>query len=185
VRRRHVRPPPAWQVADEQRVRDTIASIASEAIGRRPDWRLVGVRRRGLPIATLVAEAMRRIDGSERVVAEVELKRYDEDLNVLYRQPHIAAGPLPFDPVGSSVLVIDDVLFSGRTMLRAAAHLLDAGAARVECAVLCARGGREAPIAARYVGMRFDVGEDHVIEVHTPPYEAELCVRIRKLVAQP
>jgi pyrimidine operon attenuation protein/uracil phosphoribosyltransferase len=71
------------------------------------------------------------------------------------------------------VLLVDDVIYSGRTFLKAVTHLDAAGAEAIHLAALCSRGENEVPVYADFVAMQIDVGEGNVIEVHAPPFEEE------------
>lgn len=138
---------------------------------------LVGIRRRGVPLAEALADRLEERLGAAPPVGELTLKRYADDLSVLHDEPRLEEEePLPFDPAGRTLLVVDDVLYSGRTLLRATTHLVSAGAERVVAAVVCARGPNEVPLTAAFVGFRLDVGEANVVEVHVPPYEEDLAV---------
>lgn len=72
------------------------------------------------------------------------------------------------------------MIFSGRTLMEATAHLVRKGASGVEAAVVCARGEPDLAVQAAIVGMRLDVGPDTIVEVHVPPYEDDARVRLRR-----
>lgn len=141
---------------------------------------LVGIRRRGAPLAERLAERIGQRTGAEVAVGEFELKRYADDLTVLHERPWMADPKLSFDVADRTVILIDDVLYTGRTILRAATWLDEAGAARAYCAVLCTRGAVDLPIEAAFVGLHLEVGEGNIIEVHVPPYEEDLAIYVRR-----
>ncbi len=101
---------------------------------------------------------------------ELVLKRYADDLSVLHDQPELKEDPeLQVD--GKSVVVVDDVLYTGRTMWKAVNIVREMGATRVRTASLCSRGNNEVPVEGQFVGLHLDVCEENVIKVHVPPYE--------------
>lgn len=136
------------------------------------DLELLGVRRRGVPLAERLAERLEEVRGREVPVQEVVLKRYADDLTLLHDRPELKEEP-DLDVEGKSVLIVDDVLYTGRTLFRAAQIADAAGADRVRAAVLCTRGTNEVPVTTAVTGLQLDVGESGVVEVHVPPYEEE------------
>jgi pyrimidine operon attenuation protein/uracil phosphoribosyltransferase len=132
---------------------------------------LVGIRRRGAPLAVSLAGRLVRLAGQPIEVGELELKRYADDLTVLHERPALGAVSLPDAVRGGTVVLVDDVLYTGRSMLRAVEQVVEAGAARVCAAVLCTRDAPAVPVAATFAGLRLDVGAGGIIEVHVPPYE--------------
>lgn len=165
-------------VADRVRVEAVLDRMAAGIQGELgQEMALVGIRRRGAPLAGALADRLEERVGAASPVGELTLKRYADDLSVLHDEPRLEEEePLPFDPAGRTLLVVDDVLYSGRTLLRATTHLVSAGAGRVVAAVVCSRGRNEVPLTAAFVGFRLDVGEANVVEVHVPPYEEDLAV---------
>lgn len=119
-----------------------------------------------------------RCGGGPVPVSEITLKRYAEDLTVLHERPELGGRP-ELDVEGRRVVLVDDVLYSGRTLFRAVELLVDAGAAEVHAAVLCSRGPNEVPVHADFVGLQLDVGGENAIEVHVPPYEERLRIVLR------
>ena len=172
---------PSFAVADAMQLEGTL-----RVMGRRLHAEqsgpvaLVGLRRRGVPLAERLAVHLREL-GLAAPVGELDLARYDDDLHVLHDEPRLREVPLPFQVEGAHLVVIDDVLYTGRTLLTAASHLLSRRARVVECAVLCARGRPEVPVTAGTVGMRLDVPARLAIEVHVPPFEEDLGVWIRRV----
>ncbi|MFW6010821.1 MAG: phosphoribosyltransferase family protein [Gemmatimonadota bacterium] len=163
-----------FQLAGPERVESVLDWIARQiAAVDEDDRKIVGVRRRGVPLAERLAERLRH-DGS---VQELALKRYADDLTLLHDRPALEEDP-ELDLDGRSVLLVDDVLYTGRTLFRAAQIATTEGARRVRTAVLCSRGPNEVPVTADVTGLRLDVGKEHAVEVHTPPYEDKLGVYI-------
>ena len=164
-------PEESFRVADGERFGRLLEDMARRihALGES-DLELLGVRRRGVPLAERLADRLGEERGRQVPVQEVALKRYADDLTLLHDRPELKEEP-DLEVEGKSVVVVDDVLYSGRTLFRAARIAVAAGADRVRAAVLCTRGENEVPVTAGVTGLRLDVGETGVVEVHVPPYE--------------
>lgn len=176
-----MQPQDAFRLAraeDVERSLDALARRLAAELGR--DLVLVGVRRRGVPLARALSQRLATPRRAAPRVQEIGLQRYDDELGVLHEEPALAPDTKPLQVKGASVVLVDDVLYSGRTLLRAVSHLLEHGAARVHSAVLCVRGGQTVPVRADFAGLHLDVGTSGVIEVRTPPYEPELAVVLRR-----
>ena len=180
----------AFRVADGFRVAD--AGTLDRVLDRMAAYvdgtvegglALIGIRRRGVPLAETLAERVKRSGRTRVLGGEIELKRYADDLTLLHEDPLLLDVELPERLERLTVVLVDDVLYSGRTLLRAARSLVEAGAGIVRCAVLCSRGANEVPIAADFVGLQLDVGPDVIVEVRVPPYEEELAVVLRRRAA--
>ena len=167
-------------VADRLRVDATLDAMAARLHARLGSAvALVGIRRRGVPLAEELGRRLARVSGSSPEFGEIELSRYADDLSLLHDRPLAGQVDLPRGIENGTVVLVDDVLYTGRTLIRSIEVLLGHGARRVAIAVLCSRGSTEVPIEAEFVGMRFDLGDRDLIEVHIPPYEPELRVVLR------
>jgi pyrimidine operon attenuation protein/uracil phosphoribosyltransferase len=142
--------------------------------GRRPGapLALVGVRTRGVPIATRVADRLRRRHAAEVPVGAVEITLYRDDLGRGDRWPVLRGTEIPFEVEGTEVVLVDDVLYTGRTVRAALNALCDLGRpAAVRLAVVVDRGGRELPIQADYVGLRCEAPPDQRVVVRVRPID--------------
>lgn len=149
---------------------DLARRIAGDRLAGTP-LRLVGVRTRGVPIASRLAERLRQLpgEGEDVQVGAVDITLYRDDLGQGNRWPVLLGTEVPFPIDGADVVLVDDVLFTGRTIRAALNTVCDLGRpARVRLAVLVDRGGRELPIRADYVGLDCPVaiGERVVVRVH-------------------
>lgn len=130
------------------------------------DLVFVGVRRRGAPIAERLAKKVSAIERHEVPVAALDITFYRDDLSTIDEKPVVKKALLPFSVEGRVVILVDDVLYTGRTTRAALDALVDQGRPRrVELCVLVDRGHRELPIQADYVGRQVQTSDIEVIEV--------------------
>ena len=141
---------------DERAIQRALTRIAHEIIERNNGVEnvvLVGVRRRGVPLATQLRDVICRVEGTEVSVGELDITFYRDDLTHRTEQPEVNGTKLPFSIVGRTVVIVDDVLFTGRTARAAMDALMDAGRpGKVQLAVLVDRGHREASHPRRFRG---------------------------------
>ena len=127
---------------------------------------LVGIRRRGLPIAERLAKHIERIEKAPVPVGTLDITLYRDDVFLGLPKPEIGATELPESIEGRTVVLVDDVLFTGRTVRAAMDVLADYGRPRaVQLAVLVDRGRRELPIQPDYVGVRLQTTSDQSVRV--------------------
>lgn len=140
--------------ADE--IRRAVRRIAHEIVERnhgREGLVLVGMRTRGVPLARRLADAIEEFEGERVSVGALDINLYRDDLSSLELKPRIQPTEMPTDIDGKIVVLVDDVLFTGRSIRAALDALTDFGRpARIQLAVLVDRGHRELPIRADYVG---------------------------------
>jgi pyrimidine operon attenuation protein/uracil phosphoribosyltransferase len=126
---------------------------------------LVGLQTGGVPLAHRLAEALQRIEGADVSVGSLDVAFYRDDIGLRPVLPE-AASDIPFDLTGLNVVLVDDVLFTGRTIRAALDALADHGRARaVQLAVMVDRGHRELPIRPDYVGKNLPTRRDEVVNV--------------------
>ena len=142
-----------------------IAAEILEASSGIEDLALVGIRRGGVALSARLADAIERAAGARPPVGTVDISLYRDDAATALPNPKIGPTDIPFDVRGRHLVLVDDVLHTGRTVRAAIECLQDHGRpARVWLAVLCDRGGRELPIAPDFVGKVFDVSPAARIE---------------------
>ena len=143
---------------------------------------LVGIRRRGEPIARQIRENLRRIEDAEVPCGSIDIRFYRDDLSVLAETPQVRRTELPFDVTDRNVILVDDVLFTGRTARAAIEAIFSCGRPRrIQLAVLVDRGHRELPIRADYVGKNVPTSRSELIEVRLPEYDGETGVYLMDL----
>ena len=139
----------------------------------------LGIRRRGVPLAKVLAGNIRTIEVREVPVGDLDITLYRDDLSEICPDPVISGSDIPFDINGKDVILVDDVLYTGRTA-RAA---LDAAskygrAATIQLAVLIDRGHRELPIRADYVGKNVPTSKSETVAVHVMEIDGEENVEL-------
>ena len=163
-------PPPPETVLDHDDIARAIRRIASAIVEQTKgasDIALVGIREGGVPLANRLAAEIRTREGIRVPVGTVEVAFYRDD--VAMRRPTLTAEPsdIRFEVDGRDVVLVDDVVQTGRTVRAAIDCLLDYGRPRrIWLAALCDRGGRELPIAPDFVGRRLEVPEGGYLEVN-------------------
>ena len=168
---------------DEQAVRRAVARMARELVeqnGGPGNLALLGIHRRGVQIADLIRSEIERAEGVTVPIGSLDITLYRDDLMAIGPRPVIGATVLPEGGVDeTAVVIVDDVLFTGRTVRAALNELMDWGRpARVSLCVLVDRGGREVPIQPNVVGRVITVLPDQAVEVSVPDLDGRWGVDI-------
>ena len=147
----------------------TLVRLAHEILEKSKDLdqlAFIGIRRRGVPLAQRLAQKIEALENRSIPVGILDIKLYRDDLTMVDTQPVVAATEIPFSVQGRDIILMDDVLYTGRTIRAALDALFDHGRpARVQLLALIDRGWRELPIEARYVGRMVQTTENQIIEV--------------------
>ncbi len=157
------------QVMDAEDLRRAVTRIAHEIVERNHGLEgvvLIGLQTGGVPLARRLAEALSRIEGTDVPLGSIDVALYRDDIGLRPVIPE-AVTDIPFDLTGLTVVLVDDVLFTGRTV-RAALDALNAyGRPRaVQLAVMVDRGHRELPIRPDFVGKNLPTRHDEIVDVH-------------------
>ena len=150
----------------------TLARIAHEILERNrgiEELALVGIRTRGVPIARRLAQAIKEINGHEVPTGALDITLYRDDLmrHAVGPQPVVRRTEIPFSIDGKRILLVDDVLYTGRTIRAALDALIDFGRPQsIQLVVLVDRGHRELPIKADYVGKNLPTAASESVQVH-------------------
>ena len=154
---------------DGARMERTLARMAHEILERHPRLEgtvLVGVRSRGVPLARRLARAIGKASGAAPPVGALDISLYRDDFTTIAPQPITKGIEIPFSIDGRTVVLVDDVLYTGRTVRCALDELIDFGRpSRIELAVLVDRGHRELPIRADYVGRTIATSREEMVQV--------------------
>lgn len=163
-------------IMDEAQLRRSIMRMAHEIIERNKgaaDVTLVGICTRGVPLAEMLAEAIARVEGTKVPVGMVDIAFYRDDMPCP-EEPRLNRTDIPFDVSGRTVVLVDDVLYTGRTVRAAMEALMKAGRAkRIQLAVLVDRGHRELPIRADFVGKNIPTATTEFIRVSMQSVDGE------------
>jgi pyrimidine operon attenuation protein / uracil phosphoribosyltransferase len=147
---------------------------------------LVGIQRRGVPLARRLAAAISEHEGPVLPVGALDITFYRDDLSLVAQQPVVKGTDIPFDLNGRTVVLVDDVLFTGRTIRAAMDALVDFGRPdAIRLAVLVDRGHRELPIRADHVGKNVPTSREEVVHVSLEEIDGEDAVTIDRLVVAP
>lgn len=170
------------QLLDEQAIRRTMVRLAHEIIERNKgvsDVVLVGIRTRGVPLAERLAAAIQQIEGSAVTVGGLDITFYRDDLSTIGDQPVLKGTDVPVPVRDKQIILVDDVLFTGRTVRAALDAVIDLGRpASIQLAVLVDRGHRELPIRADYVGKNVPTSRREIIRVKLNETDGEDSVLI-------
>lgn len=143
---------------------------------------LVGIRRRGEPLAKHIRGNIERIEGVSVPCGSVDVRYYRDDLRPVAEEPIVSGAQLEFSVAEKTVVLVDDVLYTGRTARAAMEAVLACGRPRaIQLAVLVDRGHRELPIRADFVGKNVPTSHTELIEVRLPEYDGETGVFLMEL----
>lgn len=168
---------------DEAAVRRAVVRMAAEIVERNAGVDhliLMGVQRRGVQLAELLQVAIEATDGTSVTMGTIDITLYRDDLMTVGPLPVVGESNLPPGGVdGHAVIIVDDVLFTGRTVRAALNELGDWGRpSRIGLCVLVDRGGRELPIHPDYVGTTLTVLPGQTVEVLVPELDGRLAVEV-------
>ena len=165
------------QVLDEAALERALIRIAHEIVeknGGTADLAFVGLRTRGVTLAQRLAERVTGIEGVRPPVGALDITLYRDDLGLKVAQPVVRETEIPFDVTGKIVILVDDVLFTGRTIRAALDAIMDLGRPRaIQLAILVDRGHRELPIRPDYVGKNLPTSRREVVAVRLREHDGE------------
>lgn len=169
-------------------IRRVVRRIAHEIVERNHGLDglvLIGMRTRGVPLAQRIAGAITEFEGHTVPVGALDINLYRDDIGSIDRAPNVQPSDLPTDIDGKTVVLVDDVLYTGRS-IRAALDALTAYGrpAAIQLAVVVDRGHRELPIRPDYVGKNIPTARDEDVSVLLSEIDGEDEVRIMKLVSE-
>ena len=169
-------------IMDETEINRACVRLAHELIERNKgtdDIVFVGIQRRGVPLAKKVAELVEQYEGVKLPVGMLDITFYRDDLSLLAEHPVINGTDLPFVLDGKKVILVDDVLYTGRTVRAAIEALMDSGRAKcIQLMVMVDRGHRELPIRADFIGKNLPTSNNEIVHVCVPEYDGESGVYI-------
>ncbi len=157
-------------IMDESTLNRAITRIAHEILEKNKGTEnlvLVGIKTRGVPFAQRIAEKIRQIENKEVPVQILDITLYRDDLTEINDKPVLNSEEFNYDITNKTVILVDDVLFTGRTVRAALDALIDKGRPRkIQLAILIDRGHRELPIRADFVGKNVPTSRDEIVSVN-------------------
>ncbi len=176
------------QLMSASEIDRTLVRLAHEILERSGDLdklAFIGIRRRGVPLAHRLAKKIESLEGRKIPSGILDINLYRDDLSTVGIAPVVNATDIPFPVTGKDIILMDDVLYTGRTIRAALDALFDHGRpAHVQLLVLIDRGHRELPIEASYVGRKVQTTSNEIIEVKFQEVDAMEKVLLVEKVAE-
>ena len=170
---------------DESAIKRSLTRIAHEIIERNHGTEnivVIGIRSRGVTLAKTIAENIKSIEDVQIPVGELDIKLYRDDLTQAHDLPEVNTTKIDFDINCKNIILVDDVLFTGRTVRAAIEALFKLGRpASIQLAILCDRGHRELPFRPDYVGKNIPTSLSEHICVELPEYDSNTAVKLYKI----
>lgn len=175
------------KLMDDAAIGRALTRIAHEILERNggcENIALVGIRRRGEPLARSIAEKIEAIEGSTVPVGVLDITFYRDDLSIISEEklPQLNNTIVPFSVTGKTIILVDDVLYTGRTARAAIDAIFSLGRpSHIQLAILVDRGHRELPIRADFVGKNIPTSHSELIAVKVPQIDGDSAVEIYTL----
>ena len=172
-------------IMDEPAVMRTLTRITHEIIEKNDgitDLALLGIRRRGLPLARMLRDNIHRFEGVDIPLGSIDISLYRDDLTELGDAPATGKSDIPFPLTNRKVILVDDVIYTGRTARAAIEAVFHYGRPKaIQLAVLMDRGHRELPIRADYVGKNIPTSHAEVVSVMVDEFDGQTGVSLYQL----
>ena len=170
---------------DEAAVRRSMTRITHEIIEKNSgtaDLILLGIHRRGMPLAAMLKDNIRRFEDRDVPIGSIDISLYRDDLTELSDSPSEGISNIPCDITGKTVILVDDVIYTGRTVRAAIEAVFHYGRPKnIQLAVLIDRGHRELPIRADYVGKNIPTSHTEVVAVMVDEFDGQTGVCLYQL----
>ena len=171
-------------VMDAKTIGRALVRIAHEIVEKNKgaeNMAVIGIKNRGAYLAERVAKLIEKIEGAQIPVGLMDITLYRDDIQTKLEQPLVQKTEILFDVVDKVIILVDDVLFTGRTIRAALDQIIDFGRPkRIQLAVLVDRGHRELPIRADYVGKNIPTAKEEQVKVKIKEVDGEDSVAIIK-----
>lgn len=172
-------------ILDEKSMKRTLTRISHEIIEKNKGVEnviLVGIKRRGYPLAQRIGEIIEKIEGVKVQVSSIDISLYRDDLELISNSPIIKNEDIQIDIKDKNIVLVDDVIYTGRTVRAALDAVMDNGRPKnIQLAVLVDRGHRELPIRADYVGKNIPTANEELVFVKVSEFDGEDSVAIYDL----
>ncbi len=176
------------QILSASEIERTLVRLAHEIVEKNngvANLGLVGIKRRGVPLAQRLAKILGRIEKTEVPVGTLDITFYRDDLSTVGHRPEVKPGTMEIDIQGKDIILVDDVLYTGRTTRAALDALFDHGRPRrIQLCVLIDRGHRELPIEAAFVGRKIPTTDSEIVEVKLQETDSAEKVLLVERVAE-
>ena len=170
-------------IMDEAAVRRSMTRITHEIIEKNSgagNLVLLGIRRRGMPLAGMLKENLARFEGRDVPIGSIDISLYRDDLTELSDIPSEGASVIPCDLTGKTVILVDDVIYTGRTARAAIEAVIHHGRPKmIQLAVLIDRGHRELPIRPDYVGKNIPTSHTEIVSVMVDEFDGKTGVKTK------
>ena len=177
------------QILSASEIERTLVRLAHEIVEKNngvANLGLVGIMRRGVPLAQRLAKVLGRIEKTAVPVGTLDITLYRDDLSTVGHRPEVKKSTMEFDIQGKDIILVDDVLHTGRTTRAALDALFDHGRPRrIQLCVLIDRGHRELPIEAAFVGRKIQTGNNEIIELKLQETDGSDKVLLMERVGEP
>ncbi|WP_018250251.1 bifunctional pyr operon transcriptional regulator/uracil phosphoribosyltransferase PyrR [Orenia marismortui] len=174
------------KLLDSDGIRRALTRISHEIIEKNEgleDIVIVGIRTRGVPLAKRISSKLEEIEGEKVSTGILDITLYRDDLTTIANQPIVHQTEIPIDITDKKVVLVDDVLYTGRTVRSALDALMDLGRPRnIQLAILVDRGHRELPIRADFVGKNLPTSNQEVISVNLQEVDGEDAVVLKEQI---
>ncbi len=172
-------------ILTKEEIERAIKRISHEILEKNKDSEnlaIIGIRTRGYVLAERIAGAIEAIDGAKLPVGALDITLYRDDLSVISEQPVVHRTEIDFDIEGKIIILVDDVLYTGRTIRCALDALIDFGRPKIiQLAILVDRGHRELPIRADYVGKNVPTSQKELVQLKLEETDGENIVFIEEV----
>lgn len=172
-------------IMDEAAVRRSMTRVTHEIIEKNRGTEglcLVGIRRRGVPLARMLQENLKKFEGADIPLGSVDISLYRDDLSEVSDLPETGKSEIPVDLTGKKLILVDDVIYTGRTARAAIEAVFHYGRPKqIQLAVLIDRGHRELPIRPDYVGKNIPTSHSEVVSVLVEEYDGRTGVELYQL----
>ncbi|MDP4093692.1 MAG: bifunctional pyr operon transcriptional regulator/uracil phosphoribosyltransferase PyrR [Bacillota bacterium] len=173
------------EIMDESSILRAVTRIAHEIIEKNKgvdDVALIGIQRRGVPLAKMIAQKIKEVEDKDVPVGILDITFYRDDLSMLAEHPIVNRTEIDFPVRNKKIILVDDVLYTGRTVRAAIDAVMDIGRpVMIQLAILIDRGHRELPIRADYVGKNVPTSKNEIIHVKLEQFDGMNIVTISDL----
>ena len=171
-------------IIDTAAMQRMLARLAHEIIEQNSgtdEIFLVGIKRRGVPLARVLKSNIEKFSDLKTELGELDITFYRDDLTERYESPKLNETRIGFDVTGKNIILVDDVLFTGRTTRAAMDAVMSLGRpARIQLLVMVDRGHRDLPISANFVGKNIPTSREEFVSVRVPEYDGCMEVALSK-----